>query len=238
MVEFKYKPLVLGAIATNCWIVPLDDPAPSGEHPGGENLRGKQPCAVIDPADEANLIIARLEEYNLFPQYILLTHGHFDHLAALPDLVAAFSQDGSPGGWKPEIVIHGADQSYLGPWAHDVHVESFRAAAGNSSYVDKLWKPMPAPTRLLWEGDIIGPFKVLHLPGHTPGSVGFFWETQGSLFSGDTLFKDGYGRTDLPGGDWNQLEKSLRRLLSMDRDIKVYPGHGESTTIGAALRDH
>jgi glyoxylase-like metal-dependent hydrolase (beta-lactamase superfamily II) len=92
---------------------------------------------------------------------------------------------------------------------------------------------MPSPTRLLAEGDTIGPFTVLHLPGHTPGSVGFFRESEGALFSGDTLFRDGSGRTDLPGGNSNHLEESLHRLMAMDADILVYPGHGEATTIGA-----
>jgi glyoxylase-like metal-dependent hydrolase (beta-lactamase superfamily II) len=79
---------------------------------------------------------------------------------------------------------------------------------------------------------MIGPFKVLHLPGHSPGSAGFLLEQEKILLSGDTLFRAGIGRTDLPGGDWPALQKSLDRLLSMDPAIAVYPGHGPLTTIG------
>jgi glyoxylase-like metal-dependent hydrolase (beta-lactamase superfamily II) len=79
---------------------------------------------------------------------------------------------------------------------------------------------------------MIGPFKVLHLPGHSPGSAGFLLEQEKILLSGDTLFRAGIGRTDLPGGDWPALQKSLDRLLSMDPAIVVYPGHGPLTTIG------
>jgi glyoxylase-like metal-dependent hydrolase (beta-lactamase superfamily II) len=165
-----------------------------------------------------------LQQLNLCPRYILLTHGHFDHLAALPDLAAAFTP-------APAIAIHKGDASYLGPRALEVHRESF-AAVGDASYVDKLWKPMPPADRLLSGGDSIGPFTVIHTPGHTPGSVCYYDEKAGVIFSGDTLFRGGYGRTDLPGGNWAALEHSLKLLLSMDKDLAVCPGHGPGTTIG------
>ena len=97
---------------------------------------------------------------------------------------------------------------------------------------------MPQATRLLVEGDCIGPLRVLHLPGHSPGSAGFHDEAAGLLFSGDTLFMDGFGRTDLPGGNAQALTGSLKRLcIGDDRGaIKehtlVYSGHGAATTIG------
>jgi glyoxylase-like metal-dependent hydrolase (beta-lactamase superfamily II) len=98
--------------------------------------------------------------------------------------------------------------------------------------VDSLWKPLPPAGRLLAGGDTIGPFTVIHTPGHTPGSVCFYDDEAGVLFSGDTLFRGGYGRTDLPGGSWSKLEQSLKLLLAMDGDITVCPGHGPATTIG------
>ncbi|MDR2020315.1 MAG: MBL fold metallo-hydrolase [Treponema sp.] len=201
--------VIVGEIATNCWIVPLD-----GESGG---------CALIDPGADPQTIIARLQRQGYRPVYILLTHAHFDHIAALPDLAASY------GG--VEIAIHREEAGRLGPESHEIHRRDF-AAAGNVSYVDSLWKPMPPPTRLLAEGDRIGPFKVLHLPGHSPGSSGFLLEEEKLLFSGDTLFKAGIGRTDLPGGDWDTLRRTLERLFAMDGDIRVHPGHGPVTTIG------
>jgi glyoxylase-like metal-dependent hydrolase (beta-lactamase superfamily II) len=211
MLEKLPNHLTVGDIATNCWIYPL---------PGGE-------CALIDPGAEPDRIMARLKTIRLKPAYILLTHGHFDHIAALPRLAAAFD---------PVIAIHREDAEYLGPGSYPVHCRSFTVAAGNAGYIDAFWEDMPSPTVLLSEGDTIGPFRVLHLPGHTPGSVAFYDEGAKILFSGDTLFRSGYGRTDLPGGDAAQIMASLKRLFAMDKDIRVYPGHDAATTIGWEIR--
>ena len=80
-------------------------------------------------------------------------------------------------------------------------------------------------------------FKVLHTPGHTQGGVCLLDEADGALFSGDTLFAQGYGRFDLAGGSLHQLLGSLRLLLSLDRSLKVYPGHGESAALAQIARD-
>ena len=82
----------------------------------------------------------------------------------------------------------------------------------------------------------MGPFTVLHLPGHTPGSVALWDEKADVLFSGDTLFHRGYGRTDLPGGDEAWLFASLKRLFAMNGGVKVYPGHGSRTSISEEAR--
>ncbi|MDR1301327.1 MAG: MBL fold metallo-hydrolase [Treponema sp.] len=232
--------IVVGVLATNCWLYPLEKKEEKAEkiesHP--DSLEPRKPCAVIDPGADPELIIARMERLHLYPTYILLTHGHFDHLAALPGLFSYFpcfssSSPGSPSSDALEIAIHREDAPYLGPDAYTVHRTAFSAAAGAGTYVDELWEPMPRPTKLLAEGDTIGPFTVLHLPGHTPGSVGFYDAQMQVLFSGDTLFKQGMGRTDLPGGDWDALRKSLERLFALDGAIAVYPGHGPETTIAA-----
>jgi glyoxylase-like metal-dependent hydrolase (beta-lactamase superfamily II) len=176
--------LCVGSIQTNCWIYSLKDAG----------------SVVIDPGADAPVIIEHLKKFNLYPEYILLTHGHFDHVTALPELVHDFY-------WKSHIpavvAIHRDDASYL---------------------TDK-------PDRLLSNGDAIGPFKVIHLPGHTPGSVAFYDEAADILFTGDTLFCGDRGRTDLPGGDQAKIEKSLELLLSMKGSIRVFPGHGPETTI-------
>jgi len=202
--------LVVGAIATNCWIYPLDE---------GQ-------AAIIDPGDEADEIISALKSLSLSPKYILLTHGHFDHIAAVPRLAEAF------GGQKPQIAIHRLDAEYLGGGAYASHSISMKTAMGNTSFLDALWNDMPPADILLEEGSAIGPFTVLHLPGHTQGSCAFWDKEAGILFTGDTLFADGWGRTDLPGGSEEQIIASLRRLLAMDENIEVFPGHGASSTIG------
>jgi glyoxylase-like metal-dependent hydrolase (beta-lactamase superfamily II) len=219
MGNYRIDQLVLGDIATNCWIVAL----PGGADPGAAPAKDGAACAVIDPADQAGLIIAHLSRHGLRPEYLLLTHGHFDHLAALPDLAGAY----------PEalIAVHRGDAHYLGHGALEVHRESFSAAGGSAAYVEGLWKTMPGPSRLLEDGDNVGPFTVLSLPGHTPGSAGFYLPEEKVLFSGDTLFRGDCGRVDLPGGDQGQIERSLKRLLAMDGGIRVLPGHGPATSI-------
>jgi glyoxylase-like metal-dependent hydrolase (beta-lactamase superfamily II) len=204
--------LVVGAIATNCWIYSRDE--------------STNECAVIDPGADPDVIISRLRRLNLRPRYILLTHGHFDHIAALPDLAAAYQDN------PPVIAIHRDDSQYIGPGAYEPQRVSFTVAAGDSSYVDALWKDMPTAAELLIEGSVIGPFTTLHLPGHTEGSVGFLDETAKVLFSGDTMFRGDCGRTDLPGGSWPKIQQSLRRLSTLDPAITVYPGHGPKTSIG------
>ena len=179
--------LTVGSLGTNCWICASHSPPAAAQTDFF--------CAVIDPGSESNTIIEYLRKNNLAPQYILLTHGHFDHVTALPQLAKAF----------PDAVtaIHREDASYL----------------------------ETDPGQFLEEGDIVGPLRILHVPGHTPGSVAFHAQEDGVLFSGDTLFRGDRGRTDLPGGSEPQLKKSLARLLAMDGSIRVLPGHGRETTI-------
>jgi len=212
----KIHSIAVGPIGTNCWIYPLD----------ADRCADAGRCAVIDPGDEGSRIIALLDELQLSPAYILLTHGHFDHIGALPELAAKYRSQGC------EIAIHGLDAEYLGPDCHATHCISFRAVGGNPAMYEELWRSMPPPDMTLAEGDRIGPFTVLHLPGHTAGSIGLWDQAAGVLFSGDTLFRSGYGRTDLPGGSEERIFASLKRLFAMDGGIQVCPGHGPATTIG------
>ena len=217
--ETDIECIVVGAIETNCWLCPLEAvPGP----------QGRRPCVVIDPGDEAAAIVFRLGELRWFPRYILLTHGHLDHLAALPALLRSYANE------KPKVGIHRLDARYLGENSLAVHRESFSAAGGNPAFVDALWEPLPEADLLFEEGDAAGPFRLLHLPGHSPGSAGFYDEKANVLFSGDTLFRDTWGRTDLPGGNETEIRRSLRRLLSMKKETRVFPGHDAETTVREA----
>ena len=218
----KINCITVGDIGTNCWLYPLED---AGEN-SAVGTDGKQPCVVIDPGDEAALIMSRLRELNWIPRYFLLTHGHFDHVMALPDLLEALGP-----GPLPKIGIHRLDAHYLGKEALAVHRNSFAAVGGRPSYMDVIWKPLPDADLLFEEGDKAGQFRVLHVPGHSQGSLCFYDEKAGILFSGDTLFRRGYGRTDLPGGNEGELWQSLKRLMEFNGDTVVCPGHGAATTI-------
>jgi glyoxylase-like metal-dependent hydrolase (beta-lactamase superfamily II) len=238
MQEKKIHQIVVGNLATNCWIYPLDNVSGNGQPVGFA------PCAVIDPGEEGGRIIALLDQLKLFPSYIILTHGHFDHIGAVSALAKEYRRrcgdDGAQGTQKPSsvtIAIHEAEAEYLGPDAFSAHTRSLKAVFGNSVKVEMLLEPQPSPDKLLKEGDFLGPFTVLHLPGHSPGSIALWDEKAGVLFSGDTLFCDGYGRTDLPGGDSKLLLASLMRLFAMNGDIQVYPGHDGITTIGQEARE-
>lgn len=208
--------IIVGAIATNCYIIPLES--------GG--------ALLLDPGDGAKEIIKKLEAFHLDPRFIVFTHGHFDHLAALPKIISHYAQ----AGFHPEIMIHKNDAYFLGKEAYKHHCESLRAiSGGDNSFIDGLWEEMPEPTTLLEEGDLVEQFKVLCLPGHSSGSIALYDEKNALLLSGDTLFKRGVGRTDLPGGEPEKLEESLHRLFALPGNTAVYPGHGPSTTIAAEV---
>ncbi len=206
--------IVVGAIATNCYIIPCE-------------LDGRKSAVVVDPGGDAEAIIARLARRDLVPALVVLTHGHFDHVAALPRLLARLAQDGADA---PAVAIHGADLQYLGAGSLQPHLRDFKMA-GAAAYVTDQWEAMPEAARVLSDGDRIGPFRVLHTPGHTPGSICLYDEAEGLLFSGDTLFAGGIGRTDLVGGDGELMAKSLERLLALPDHTRVFPGHGGETRI-------
>jgi glyoxylase-like metal-dependent hydrolase (beta-lactamase superfamily II) len=183
---------------------------------------GRGDCLVIDPGGDDEAILDRIKKLRAEPRYFVLTHAHFDHIAALPFLAGSF----------PEalIAIHRAEADKLGPHSLENHRRDFNAV-GFPSYVENLWKPAPEAAILLNEGDELGPFRIMHLPGHSPGSIALYNDEEKILFSGDTLFRAGVGRTDLPGGDEQLLSRSLQRLFDLDEDTTVYPGHGPTTTI-------
>lgn len=161
------RAIIVGPLETNCYLV-ADE--------------ATKETIIIDPGDEAGKIFSAIEENNLKPKFIFLTHNHFDHIGALNAVAREFG------------------------------IENKKAKDGEEIKIGKL------------------KMKSIATPGHTSDSVSFVVEM--NIFSGDTLFKNGIGRTDLEGGDYEQMRKSLKRLMEFPDNFVVWPGHGESTTIG------
>ncbi|HDZ24947.1 hypothetical protein LCGC14_1063230 [marine sediment metagenome] len=175
-------------------------------------------CAVVDPGAEADRIFQLIARKSLKPALILNTHGHIDHIGANKDIKEKFSIP---------LYIHSADSPMLG----NVKQSEMAAFLG---VIDS-----PSPDHLLNDGDKIkigkSFLRVIHTPGHSPGSVSFLGD--GFLLSGDTLFLGGVGRTDLPGGSWKDMESSIKnKILTMPDEMIVLPGHGPFTTVGQEKR--
>lgn len=172
---------------------------------------------IVDPGQEGARILALLAQKGLEPAGILLTHAHFDHISAIPALQAA----------HPElpVYIHPADTPMFGHPLNQCGAEY--PSTGTPKGVRDV-NDLPAALPGL---------QVLHTPGHTPGSVCFYFPSTPNtqtplLLSGDTLFAGSCGRTDFPGGSMSQMMASLRRLARLPDDTLVIPGHGMYTTIG------
>ncbi len=164
-------------------------------------------CCIIDPGACPELLLAHLDKEGLALEAILLTHGHFDHVGGVRELAAET-------GCK--VYIHAADLA-LPPMI----------TAGKLYYTDTYA-----------QGDTLElaglRISVRHTPGHTPGSVCLM--VADCIFSGDTLFAGSCGRTDLPGGSWETICASLKSLAGLQEDYRVFPGHGESTTLAQEKR--
>jgi glyoxylase-like metal-dependent hydrolase (beta-lactamase superfamily II) len=192
-----------GRFAENCYVV-LDEQ--SGD------------AAVIDPGEEAGLILHKLAAAGGRAVGIWITHAHVDHVLGVARMKAA---TGAP------VCLHPADRLLYD------HVPDQALAFGMAAEL------LPAPDRALAAGDVLHvgalAFRVRPAPGHSPGSVVF--EGEGAAFSGDVLFQDSIGRTDLPGGDFDTLIRSIEReLLALPDSTIVYPGHGPETTVGRERR--
>ncbi len=190
------KTLPVGQLEANCYLA-------ADEETGAAML--------IDPGDEPDRVLEMAGGLDV--QYIVLTHGHFDHAGAVKELKEATGAVVALHEAERETYQSVADQGFLWGFALD---------------------PLPAPDALLREGDEISlgglAFMVLHTPGHSPGGICLYGE--GTAFTGDTLFAGSVGRTDLPGGDIARLGESFRKLMSLPDDTVVLPGHGPATTIG------
>ena len=194
--------LTVGPVAENCFVVRRD---------------GSDRALVVDPGDEAEKILAPIEELGLSVEAILLTHCHFDHIGAVAPVAKA---TGAPVYCpRIETPVLADIMSYV-PWPGFGPFESYEAdetVAGGETL------------------DLAGlELDVAFTPGHSPGHVSYSVRGEDALFSGDVLFQGSVGRVDLPGGDWPTLLESIRSLVdSHPPETTVYPGHMGITTLGA-----
>ena len=172
---------------------------------------------VVDPAITSGAILEAIRAEDAAPVGILLTHGHFDHILSMDSLRAAYPMT---------VSIHEDDEDFLSDGKKNAFSLFFHRE-----------RSFGRADRTLKDGDRI-PLgntyvRVLHTPGHTPGSVCFLCGD--SLLTGDTLFADTYGRCDLWGGSEEQMSASLASLHALDPKLTIYPGHGRSESLGNAL---
>ncbi|MCK5063724.1 MAG: MBL fold metallo-hydrolase [Candidatus Fermentibacteraceae bacterium] len=170
-------------------------------------------AAVIDPGGHGERILERLEHNKLTPVVIINTHGHFDHVGGNAYLTRETDAD---------LLLHVADLHFL---------------QGSREHAD-MWgmefEDSPEPTRLLKGGEVLSvgemELEILHTPGHSPGGISIY--IPGHVFTGDALFEGSIGRTDLAGGNFDELISSIReKLLVLPGETIVHPGHGPETTI-------
>ena len=177
-------------------------------------------CIILDPGcyfdEEKQKLTGYIAENELKPKYIVHTHGHIDHAIGTNFLKEKYSI---------QAIMHEDDLELL---------------RRNSEFGESIGIEIDQPSDpeiFISEEETISfgntDFKVIHAPGHSPGSIVLLNESEKILFSGDVLFRRGIGRTDLTGGDHITLIESIEeKLLVLDKDVEVYPGHGEKTTIG------
>ena len=197
--------LIVGPLQVNCFIL--------------ADEKTKE-AVIIDPGDDAPEILKIIRDKGFKVKYLVITHGHFDHVGANKALKDATGA---------ELLIHEGDAPVM-------------ASASLQSRAFGINTPSsPRADRFVKHGDIITAgevsLKVLHTPGHSPGGISLL--EQGMVFTGDSLFAGSIGRTDLPGGDLATLLRSIKtNLMALPDDTKVFCGHGPATTIGEERREN
>lgn len=197
----EWKQIPLGPLQTNCYLVIK------------ENV-----CIVIDPGEEGNKLTGIIDELNIKPQGVLLTHAHFDHIGAVEEIREQY---------KIPVYVHEKEAK----WLLEPSLNGSQFFISGNLVRLKPADHFFADEQIVTIGDFN--FQLFETPGHSPGSVSFYFKEEGIVLAGDALFKGSIGRTDLPGGNREQLIRSIHdKLLPLPEETLVLPGHGPATTIG------
>lgn len=210
----RIRPFVLGEWQTNCYVV-------SPDHAHGKP--SGQPCWIVDCGFDPDEMLDWIEQQQLQPQAILLTHAHLDHIGGVERALGRLG--------RVPIMIHEAEAGFC------------EDPLLNLSAMIGMPTTCPAPDRLLKHGDVLElgdtRWRVLHTPGHSPGGACFVNEAFKQAIVGDTLFYDSIGRYDFPTSNANDLRRSIHEvIMKLDDDFAVYPGHGPDTTVGRERRNN
>lgn len=195
----EIKSVTVGPVMTNCFL--LTDDA-TGD------------MAVVDPGDESNALINEINNSSGELKFVILTHGHYDHIGYARQLSEKFSAKIICGKFTNEFL----SDNYLNHSALHPDIPDIKAFTADILLNDE-------DTFMLGNTEI----KYIHTPGHTKDSGCYIFDD--CIICGDTLFRDSYGRTDLPTGNDGEMIESIRRLKNLDGDYNVYPGHGYMTTL-------
>jgi hydroxyacylglutathione hydrolase len=197
----EWKQIPLGPLQTNCYVL----------------WNAQKKCLIVDPGAEGEKLVSWLNENNLKPVAILLTHAHFDHIGAV---------DTVRDTYKIPVYIDEKESD----WLSDPGL--------NGSGLFGMGKIEAAPAdRIITSENTVNiddfTLRVFRTPGHSPGSLSYYVQSEGIVFAGDTLFMGSIGRSDLPGGNHQELLSSIHdHLLTLPEETEVLPGHGPATSVG------